>query len=92
MKAKVQGAYQFLTSKGIPFDARDTFKEFQVSERAGYRMIQEGTFARRRHNMHTKLETRGRKSKVTEAQVREVDHILQDEALELEGKSYTWEH
>ena len=43
LKAKVQGAHQYLSAKGIPHDVRDIFKESGVrSERAGYKMLEEG--------------------------------------------------
>ena len=61
-KAKFQGAYQFLLSKGIPVDPKDIFKEFGVEARSGYRMIERGVSSQTRH--HSDLnETRGRKSK-----------------------------
>ena len=90
-KAKVQGAHQFLVVKGISHDVRDIFGEFNVEERAGYRMIEAGSSSRIRHNIIELNETRGRKSKVTGEQVREADHILQDDDLMLEGKRYTWD-
>ena len=90
-KAKVQGAYEFLLAKGISIDPREIFQHFGIrSERQGYKIIRNGASSRRRHHS-TLVETRGRKSKVTEAQIQEADHILQDEGLQLEGKRYTWE-
>ena len=76
-KAKVQGAYEFLLAKGISIDPREIFQHFGIrSERQGYKIIRNGAFSRRRHHS-TLVETRGRKSKVTEAQIQEADHILQ---------------
>lgn len=88
-KAKVQGAYQFMRNHDIPFQPRDIFKEFGVSDRQGYAIIQSET-SRRRHSTDT-IETRGRWSKLSGPQVSEADHILQDGELELEGKRLTWE-
>ena len=92
LKAKVQGAHQYLSAKGFPHDVRDIFKEFDVrSERAGYKMLEEGASPRKRHHISEINDTRGRKSKVTREQVREADQILQQSDLELEGKRYTWD-
>lgn len=88
-KAKVQGAYQFLVARGISFDPRDIFRQFDIrSDRQGYKIIRDGASSRTRHNSEL-IETRGRKSKITSEQVREADHILQDESLQLKGKRYT---
>ena len=35
--------------------------------------------------------TRGRKRKISDDQLKEADHILQDQDLQLEGKRYTWD-
>ena len=91
LKAKVQGAHQYLSAKGIPHDVRDIFKEFGVrSERAGYKMLEEEASSRKRHHISEINDTRGRKSKVTGEQVREANQILQQSDLELEEKIYTW--
>lgn len=83
-RAMVQGAYRMLVAKVIPFDPREIFKQFGVSDRAGYKMIQNGASSRTRQN--AKQETRGRKCRVTPSQVREVDHFLQEDGLQLEKK------
>lgn len=57
------------------FDLRDIFREFNVPERTGYRIIQQGASCRRISG----TETRGRKRKVTEIQIEKADNILQDE-------------
>jgi hypothetical protein len=85
-KAKVQGAYQFLVAQAIPFDPRDIFKQFEVFESVGYKLIQKDTASRRAHHVN-RVEKRGRKSKVTCEQVREADHLLQD--YELDEKRLT---
>ena len=89
-KAKVQGAYQSLISHAIPFDPRAIFQEFGVAERAGYNIIKSGASSRTRHNSSL-VETRGRKRKISDDQLKEADHILQDQDLQLEGKRYTWD-
>lgn len=84
-KAKVQGTHQFFINHAIAFDPRAIFREFHVSERAGYRIITSGASART--NLANKI--RGQKRKVTDDQLNEADKILQDEDLQLEGKRYT---
>ena len=87
----MQGAYRFVLAKDISIDPREIFQHFCIrSERQGYKIIRYGASSRRIHYYSTLVETRGRKSKVTGAQIQEADHILQDEGLELEGKRYTW--
>jgi hypothetical protein len=60
------------------------FKEFNVPERTEYLIIKQSS-ARTRHKSNI-TETRGRKRKITKAQIEEADRILQDEDLQLEGK------
>lgn len=79
-----------MLDEGIVPDPRDLFKKYGVSERAGYTIIQKGASARTRHHSD-RIETRGRKSKITGEQVREADRLLQEDELQLEGKRLTWE-
>lgn len=79
-RARVQGAYKFLTAHAIPFDPRNIFKQFDVSMNVGYRLIEPDAPSRRNHFRM------GRPYKVTPKQVREADQILQDD-----GKRLTWE-
>ena len=80
-RAKIQGDYHYLQVKAIPFDPRDIFREFGVSERQGYAIIQPEASARRRHNIDDLNETRGRKCKLTSEQVRESDQIIELDLL-----------
>lgn len=73
-KANVQGVHQYLIKDAFPFNLRVIFNNFGVSERSGYDMIKEGASSRTRHHT-TIIETRGRKRKVTNAQLKEADHI-----------------
>ena len=50
--------------------------------------IQKEASSRTHHN--SGVEKRGRKLKLSGEQVREADHILQDDDLQLEAKRYTW--
>ena len=77
-KAKVRGAYGFLQIKGLPSDPREMFDTFEVNYRAEYRMLEPE--ASSRQSAHQGLiKTRGRKNKMTAEQVREADHVLQDD-------------
>ena len=80
----------FFLQKAFPSILERFFSILAFEARDGYKIIRNGAASRRRHHS-TLVETCGRKSKVTEAQIQEADHILQDEGLQLEGKRYTWE-
>ena len=51
-----------------------------MAERAGYNIIKSGASSRTRHNSSL-VETRGRKRKISDDQLKEADHILQDQDL-----------
>ena len=84
-KAKVQGAYEFLRKKGLSCDSCEIFDTFGVARRAGYDIIKPEASSRRRAHQNL-IETRGRKPKMTAEQVREADHLLQDDDLYMEAK------
>jgi hypothetical protein len=48
-RSKMQKAYQFLIAENISFNSRDIFKEFNIFERANYKMIKKDVFACRNH-------------------------------------------
>lgn len=83
-KSRVRGAHEYMLAKGIPHDPRDVFEHFSVKERAGYNIIQPGASSRTHHN--SGFEARGRKYKM-----READHLLEDDDLDLEAKALPWE-
>ena len=59
-----------------------------MGERSDYNIIKAGASSRTRHNSNV-IETRGRKRKLTDDQIKEADYILQDQDLRLGGKRYT---
>lgn len=85
-KAKIQGAHQYLIRHAIAFDPRTIFRTFNVSKRSSYEMIQSKASAR----TSLAVETRKKKRKATDDQLKKIDNILQNEELKLEGKRYTW--
>ncbi|KAL2047773.1 hypothetical protein ABVK25_011385 [Lepraria finkii] len=89
-KAKIQGAEQYMRAKGIPHNPRDIFDFFDVEERPGYKFIEYGAPSRTRKNQDI-IETRGRKPKLSGADVRETDHLLEEGGLEMEAKAMAWE-
>lgn len=88
-KAKVQGAYEFLAAKGIPHNEREIFDFFGVKQLLGYDMIQAGAPTRTRKNQDVN-EIRGRKRKLTGADVAETDHLLEERELDIEAKAMPW--
>jgi hypothetical protein len=82
-RVKVQEAFEFLIAHDIKFDSRDIFKQFNVSNTVSYDLIKKiASFKRNRRRVD-------RSYKVTSAQMREVDQILQDDALRLKKKRLT---
>ena len=88
-RAKVQGTIEYLKAKGIPPNETDVFEFFRVKERTGWHIIEPGAEARTRHNREIN-ETRGRKHKLSGADIREADHILEEVALGLDAKGMGW--
>ncbi len=84
-RVKIQDTHQFLLTHSISFDARFIFDHFEVSQRTKYEILHNES-SRTRH--HTN-ETRDRKRKLSDEQIAEADHILQDEKLQLKEKRYT---
>jgi len=84
-KAKVQEAHEFLTAKGIPIDPREIFDYFDVLERSRYRIIEKGALIRTRKNQDLN-EIRGRKSKLSGADIAAVDSLLEELGLGIEVK------
>ena len=80
-KSKVQGAHQYLVAKGISDDEREIFDFFGVQERSGYKFIEDGAPSRTRKNQEGVNKTRGRKSKLSGADIRETDHLLEETGL-----------
>ena len=87
-QAKIQDIAEFYHIKGTLIDNHKIFQTFEVKVSQGYKILKGN--ARTRHNQWNVNETWGQKNKVTGAQVQEADAILQEEALKVEGKHYTW--
>ena len=85
-RARIQGAVEFLRAKGIHVKNDEIFEFFRVPPTTGYRILRSAS--RTRHNQDL-IETRGRKSKVSGAQMAEADKILQEIELQLKGKRLT---
>lgn len=86
-KAKVQGAVEFCEKQGIPFFKEDVFRTFGVSHARGYEYLNGSS--RRRHNDPEASETRGRPSKITPKDIREMEKILEEEGIE--ARALTWD-
>ena len=89
-RAKIRGVHEWATAHGIPHNEPEIFHFFGVKERTGYTIIQPDAMSRTRHNDPDLNETRGRKGALTGADVREADHLLQEDALRMEAKGMSW--
>ena len=90
-KAKAQGAHEYLVAKDIPHKDTEIFDHFDVEKRAGYRFIAEGESSRTITNQEGYNETRGRLNNLTGADVRETDHLLEENHLEMEAWTMDFE-
>ena len=88
-RAKVQGTIEYLKAKGFPPNKTDIFDFFGVKERTGWDIVKPGAEARTRHNRDIN-ETRGRNYKLSGADVREADHLLEEVELGLDTKGMGW--
>lgn len=85
-KSKIQGAYQYLVAKDIPFDVRDIFNCFGVrSERQGYNIIREVAFTLPGHDAWH-ADTRDCNPKIAgNPKKRKAVHLVHDEERQIEG-------
>ena len=72
------------------YDPKDIFKRFRVNNRTGYTYIAEGAPSRTRRHNDSLQETRGRKPKLTGADVREIDHLLEAQELKEDTQGMSW--
>lgn len=86
-RAKIQEAREFLLAKNIPHDPRDIFDQFGVKQRSGYRYIKPESSARTKQEG---VKKRGRKNKLSGADIAAADSLLEDTDLSLEAKGMTW--
>lgn len=85
-KARIKGAYDFLTAKGIPFQKTDLFDHFQIPRRSGYRILDGPD--RTRHNQPGP-ETRGRKRKLSETDLDKLETLYENEGFEAKRLPWT---
>ncbi|KAK3167425.1 hypothetical protein OEA41_010552 [Lepraria neglecta] len=90
-KSKIQGAHEYLVAKGIPIDEREIFDSFSVLERSRYRIIENRALSPTRKNQEGVNKTRGRKSKLSGANVRETDYLLEETGLDLGANGIHWD-
>ena len=87
VKARIQGAIDFLKSEGITSKNEAVFRANGVSHATGYRILRSKN-PRTLKNDPIRKETRHRPNKITPEQIREMEKILEKEGLE--GRSLTW--
>ncbi len=87
MKARIQGAIDFLKSEGIIGKNEAVFKSNGVSHATRYRILRSSN-PRTLKNDPTREETRKGHNKITPEQIREMKKILENEGLE--SRSLTW--
>jgi hypothetical protein len=90
-KAAVIEICSFLDDYAIPYFKADVFRHKGVSKRRGWQYLSD-TQARRHHNQvddeGERIERRGRKSKVSNWHITEMDRIIREEGFE--ARKLTW--
>lgn len=87
-KHKIRGVIEYLDAKKIPYFKSDVFDHFGVSHRQGWAMISEAS-EDQRHLTSDGLEHRGRPSKISIHQLREMERIVKEEGFE--ARQLTWQ-
>ena len=82
-RAKVRGAVQFCERMGIDYIKRDVFQTFNVSTRQGYEFLCNESSSHRLRNDLNRKETHGRSHVINAEKLREMEHILQEEGIEV---------
>ncbi len=88
-KAKVQRIIEFCERMNISYFKNDVFKTFEVSKQQEYQMLQPEIFARRRNNDSEHEETCGRKSLISNKDIRKMKRVLKSKNFE--ARALTWE-
>ena len=88
-RAKVQGTIEFLRAKELPIDSTEVFRFFGFEKQTGYDIIKPRAPARTFHNRDI-VEIRGRPNKLSGADIREADHLLEEADLGLDAKEIGW--
>ncbi|KAK3174689.1 hypothetical protein OEA41_001935 [Lepraria neglecta] len=89
-KEKVQGAHEYCVAKGFPHNVSDVSNFFGVKDRFGYDLIQPGALSRTKAHQEGN-KTQGRKQKLSGADVRETDHLLEESRVGIEAKGMSWD-
>lgn len=87
-KAKLKGAYSFLTAKGIPHYKTDLFKHFKVSRATGYRFLNEDDEYGDRTFHSSFKETRGRKKLFDSEALATIEKFLESNGFDGRTVSY----
>uniref|UniRef100_A0A8H7N5Q7 Tc1-like transposase DDE domain-containing protein n=1 Tax=Bionectria ochroleuca TaxID=29856 RepID=A0A8H7N5Q7_BIOOC len=87
-RARFKGTAEYLEAKNIPYFKTDLCSHFEIPRRTGYRIL-ESVSTRTRHNNPGLPETRGRKRKLSEADLDRLEDFCDEE--EFEATSITWE-
>ncbi len=87
VKARIQGAIDFLKSEGITGKNEAVFRANGVSHAIRYRILRSSN-PRTLKNDPTREETRRGHNKITPEQIREMEKILENEGIE--GRSLKW--
>ena len=81
VKARIQGACDFLESEGLKISKEKVFRYNGVSRATGYRILRSSN-PRTLKNDPARKETRGRRSLISPREIHEMERILENEGLE----------
>ena len=90
-RARVQGVHEYLTAKGIPYIDREIFNFFGVDERPGRAIVKDKEPSRTKQHREGYNKTRGGPLKLTGADVRKTDYLLEENGLEMEAEGMPWD-
>lgn len=88
-KAKIQGVCDFLDHKAIPYSHNDVFKWAGVSKTTGWRILKEDRRLNARTFHSNFQETRGRKLKLSDDDVRVMERFIEENGFD--SRSLRWE-
>ena len=87
-RCRIKGTIEYLNAHHIPYNTIDVIKFHGDSKTQGYETLK-GADRTRHNDSNRPIETRGRKNKLTSAQIAHDDQIIEENELEMEGKSST---
>ena len=88
-RAKVRGAVEFCDRRGIDYFKEDIFQTFNVSNREGWRFLNNRDSSRRLQNDPNVENHQGLQLLIGPEKIREMERILETE--DIEARAYTWE-